>query len=46
MDKFYYPKEILIKARIDFDDPVTIKSLEYVGRDGNLDPSLDALFNI
>lgn len=46
MDKFYHPKEILIKARIDFDDPVTIKSLEYVGRDGNLDPSLDALFNI
>lgn len=46
MNKFYYPKEILIKAKINYESPVTIENLEYVGRDGNLDPSLDAIFNI
>lgn len=46
MVKSYYPREFLIQATINYDDPVTIENLELIGRDANLDPSLDALFNI
>ena len=45
-DKFFYPKEFLIQATINYDDPVTIEGLEYIARDGVLDGSLDAIFNI
>ena len=44
--KFFYPKEFMIQATINYDDPVTIENLELIGRDGNLDPSLAGIFNI
>lgn len=46
MSKSYFPREFLIRAIINYDAPVTIESLDHVGRDGNLDPLLIAAFNL
>ena len=46
MIKSYFPREFLIRAIINYDAPVTIESIDHVGRDGNLDPLLIAAFNL
>ena len=47
MKKAYFSREFMIRAVINYDDPVTIESLDYVGPDGVLeDGNLIATFNL
>ena len=46
MNKSYFPHEFMLRAIINYEDPVTIESLDYVGRNGDFDPMLIAAFNL
>ena len=47
MKKSYFSREFMLRAVINYDDPVTIESLDYVGPDGVLeDGNLIAAFNL
>ena len=46
MNKSYFPHEFMLRAIINYEDPVTIESLDYVGRNGDFDPMLMAAFNL